>query len=63
LNLTVNYQAAEGPGSSKDGGDTVQFVETTTSVLESGKPTTVIETTGDPSNRRVTVQATATILR
>jgi hypothetical protein len=62
LALTVNYQTRGGSGSTGEQDETmVQFVETATSFVEPGKPTVIIEATGDPANRRVTVQATATI--
>lgn len=67
LGLTVNYQAPRNSApqaeDSKEPPEMVQFVELVTSLVESGKPTVVIEAYGDPANRRVSVQATATILK
>jgi hypothetical protein len=67
LALTVNYQtvrdSAAGRTETQGIAETVQFVETATLFVESGKPTLVIDATGDPASRRVSVQATATIVK
>lgn len=61
--MTINYMAPAGP----TGGDeksVVTFVQNVSSFLESGKPTTIMESKADPSsNRRVAVQVTATIMK
>ncbi len=60
--MTVNYNAAS-PDDNRDQTHTTQFVETVTTYLDVGKPTTIVETLGDAANRRVTLQVTATILK
>jgi hypothetical protein len=63
----VNYQTVSDSSAGRDETQriqqTVQFVETATLFVEPGKPTIVIDATGDPASRRVSVQATATIVK
>jgi hypothetical protein len=67
LRLRVNYQgprdAAPQTENTKAIPEMVEFTESTTALVESGKPTTLIDAYGDPPNRRVSVQATATIVK
>jgi len=65
LLLTLNYQAptasATGEPPQAQATKFVEIVEMATMYLDPGKPTTVIETSGDTANRRVTLQVTATL--
>lgn len=63
LVVTLTYSAPAGPtGTDETAG--VTFVENVSAFFDSGKPLTIIEAKGDPvGNRRVVVQATATILK
>jgi hypothetical protein len=60
ISMTVNYNAASADDT-RDQTHPTQFVETITTFLDVGKPTTIVETRGDTANRRLTLQATATI--
>jgi hypothetical protein len=60
--MTVNYNAGS-PDETRDQTHLTQFVETVTTYLDVGKPTTIVEIPGDTANRRVTLQVTATILK
>ena len=67
LALTVDYQTLLDTNAAASSGkrppESLEFTQTATLLVESGKPTVVIDATGTPTNRRVTVQATATIVR
>ena len=66
LALRVNYQAPRDPAPSPDKKlipEMLEFVQSVTSLVEPGKPTIMMDAYGDPANRRVSVQATATILK
>jgi hypothetical protein len=60
--MTVSYNAGN-PDDARDATHATQFVETVSTFLDSGKPTTIVETAGDTANRRVTLQVTATIVK
>jgi hypothetical protein len=62
ISMTVNYNAGSADDT-RDQTHTTQFVETVTTYLDVGKPTTIVETPGDTANRRVTLQVTATIIK
>ena len=67
LRVKVNYQgprdSAPPSQDTKAIPETVQFIESATALVDSGKPVMLIDAHGDPANRRVSVQATATILK
>ena len=64
ISMTVNYSAVSSDDtSSRDPSHTMNFVETVATLLDVGKPTTVVDIAGDAANRRVTLQVTATILK
>jgi hypothetical protein len=60
--MTVSYNA-QSATDARDQTHTTLFVETLTAFLDPGKPTTIVETNGDIATRRVTLKATATILK
>jgi hypothetical protein len=60
ISMTVNYNSGS-PDETRDKIAPTQFVETISTYLDVGKPTTIVETAGDTANRRVTLQVTATI--
>jgi hypothetical protein len=62
ISMTVSYNAGS-PDDAHDQTHTTQFVETITTYLDVGKPTTIAETAGDTANRRVALQVTATIIK
>lgn len=63
LALTLQYNAPLSPNASGNEADSIGFIQMATSFLEPGKPTVMIDASGGPGNRRVAVQATATIVR
>jgi hypothetical protein len=62
ISMTVNYNAGN-PDDARDQTHTTQFVETVSTYLDLGKPTTIVEIPGDSANRHVTLLVTATILK
>jgi hypothetical protein len=63
LFLTLQYNAPLSADKPNVDNESIGFVQMASSFLEPGKPTVMIDAGGGPGNRRVTVQATATIVR
>jgi hypothetical protein len=63
LFLTLQYNAPLSPEAGGAQVESIGFVQMASSFLDPGKPTVMIDAVGGPGNRRVTVQATATIVR
>ena len=63
LFLTLQYNAPLSADKTGVDSESIGFVQMASSFLDPGKPTVMIDAVGGPGNRRVTVQATATVIR